>query len=72
MTVESVHQAEVLRNLLALRALRELCAKCGFTYYNHESNTGVPYPCWTPSGTYSKDKMTNLTPAENETARRNR
>lgn len=39
--------------------LTELCAKCGFTYYNHESNTGVPYPCWTPSGRFSPDKRTN-------------
>lgn len=50
---------EVPDPIPAPEPLAELCAKCGFTYYNHESNTGVPYPCWTPSGRYSVDKRTN-------------
>jgi hypothetical protein len=32
----------------------ELCAKCNFTRAGHVSNTGVIYPCWTPSGKYKK------------------
>jgi hypothetical protein len=31
----------------------ELCAKCGSTLFNHIGNTGVVYPCWTPSGRMS-------------------
>lgn len=31
---------------------RELCAKCGYTFAGHISNTGNVYPCWTPSGRY--------------------
>lgn len=34
----------------------ELCAKCGYTYDGHVSNTGVLYPCWTPSGRYAEPK----------------
>lgn len=37
----------------------ELCAKCGFTLYNHLSNTGVVYPCWSPSGRFSEDRTRN-------------
>ena len=35
----------------------ELCAKCGDTHAGHVSNTGVIYPCWTPSGRF-KDTVT--------------
>lgn len=30
----------------------ELCARCGYDYSGHIGNTGVLYPCWTPSGRY--------------------
>lgn len=30
----------------------ELCSKCDFTLDGHISNTGVVYPCWTPSGVF--------------------
>lgn len=37
----------------------ELCAKCGFTLYNHIGNTGCVFPCWTPSAKYSENKRVN-------------
>lgn len=42
----------------------ELCARCGFTYDGHISNTGVPYPCWTPSGTFKPKPTTAPTSAK--------
>jgi hypothetical protein len=37
----------------------ELCARCGFTLYNHAGNTGCIYPCWLPSGRFSVNKHLN-------------
>lgn len=38
---------------------RELCVKCGQTYYRHIENADVVVrPCWTPSGRYSQDRNT--------------
>jgi hypothetical protein len=48
---------------------RELCAKCGYTFNGHVSNTGVIYPCWTPSGKYAP-APTAPTAAEREGAER--
>ncbi len=59
-------KAEAREDAVLVSKDDELCEKCNFTLAGHRSNTGVIYPCWTPSGRYSGAAISQPKPTHRE------